>query len=91
LLKRRRSQGSTAQESSNERPLKRRTPVDDNMTLTRLRRDIAGLEEIVSETREDIACIKENLEELAHEVREERDNLHTMLAELLAEVQRDLE
>jgi hypothetical protein len=45
----------------------------------------------VSETREDIACIKENLEELAHEVREERDNLHTMLAELLAEVQRDLE
>lgn len=93
MLKR---QGSTVQESSRERPLKRRTPRDDNVTVTtQMRSDIAGikesLEEMASEMKDDIAYIKENLEELAQEVREERENLHIMLAELLAEVQTDLE
>jgi hypothetical protein len=37
--------------------------------------------------RQEIASIKETLEELAFEVREERDNLHSVLADILAEVQ----
>jgi archaellum component FlaC len=77
----------------NERPLKRhqhdlQVPRDDmTMTVTIMRRDIAGIKEGLEEMREEIASLKENIEEMAHEVREERENLHSMLAELLAEVQ----
>ena len=77
-----------------EHPFKRakRHPCqcDDNKTVTAMQSDIADIKdtlEEMSDMREDIAWVKENIEEIAHEVREERDNLHTMLAELLAEVQ----
>ena len=33
------------------------------------------------------AGIKESLDEMAYDVKEERDNLHSMLADLLAEIQ----
>jgi hypothetical protein len=48
-----------------------------------VRREIAG----IKETLEEIASIKETLEEMASEVREERDNLHSVLADILSEVQ----
>jgi hypothetical protein len=96
-------QGSMVQDTSNERPLKRRPCDDDNRDMRLVRREIAGiketLEEMASEARDDrqhlistleehdFAGIKESLDEMIYDAREERDNIHSMLAELLAEVQ----
>ena len=49
--------------------------------------DRETLEDMASEVREDIACIKENLEEISYEAREERNNINNMSAEILAEIQ----
>jgi len=64
-----------------ERPLKIQVlvPRRDNNNC-----DCAG---DMGRVRQEIASIKETLEELAFEVREERDNLHSVLADILAEVQ----
>lgn len=76
---------------------------DDNMTW--VRREIASIKEtlaeMASEAREDkrnlistleeadFASIKDSLDELTYDAREVRDNLHIMLADILAEVQRE--
>ena len=74
---------------------------DDNMKWVRC--EIAGiketLKEMASEAREDwqqfistleelnFGEIKASLDEMTYDAREERENIHSMLAELLAEVQ----
>jgi hypothetical protein len=75
----------------------------DNNNMRWVLHEIAGiketLEEIAFEVREDrqhlistleeldFACIKESLDEITYNAKEESDNLHTMLADILAEVQ----
>ena len=73
--------------------------------MTWVRREIASIKEtlaeMASEAREDkrnlistleeadFASIKDSLDELTYDAREVRDNLHIMLADILAEVQRE--